>query len=122
MSEIHETPPKGTTSAMAIISLIAGILSILALLAGFCLPCLAIFSLILGPLAAILGFIGRKKITESNGSRSGNGLAIGGIVSGLIGTVGAVVAIILLILGVGLIAGTGMMYPQILNFIDSLNY
>lgn len=122
MSEIHETPPQGTTNAMAIISLIAGILSILALLAGFCLPCLAIFSLILGPLAAILGFIGKKKIADSAGEQTGRGLAIGGIVTGLVGTAGALVAALLLIAGVGLIAGTGMMYPNFMNFINNMNY
>jgi hypothetical protein len=121
MSDINETTPQGKSNPMAIISLISGILSIVILLAGICLPCVMVLSLIFGPLGAILGFISKKKIAESSGEQTGSGLAVGGIVTGLIGTVGAVVAVILFIASVGLIAGTGLMYPEILNFFDSLN-
>ncbi len=121
MSDIYETTPQGKSNPMAIISLISGILSIVILLAGICLPCVMVLSLIFGPLGAILGFISKKKIAESSGEQTGSGLAVGGIVTGLIGTVGAVVAVILFIASVGLIAGTGLMYPEILNFFDSLN-
>ena len=122
MSEIHEAPPNGKTNVLAIISLISGILSLVFLLTGLCIPCSAVFSFIFGPLAAILGFIGKKKITDSGGLEKGHGLAVAGIVTGLAGTVCAIIAAILFLLGVGLMAGAGAFYPQILNFIENWNY
>jgi hypothetical protein len=122
MSEINEAPPFGKTNTMAIISLISGILSLVFLLTGLCIPCTAVFSLLFGPLGAILGFISKKKIAESGGEETGRGLAIAGIVASLLGTIGAIVAAILFLLGVGLIVGTGTFYPEIFNFINNLSY
>jgi len=60
---------------------------------------LAIASLVLGIvwvggvgalLAIIFGFIGRKKIAESNGQQTGGGLALAGIILGFIGILGAI--------------------------------
>ena len=63
--------PQGT-NGLAVASLILGILSF------FCVGLLA------GPLAVILGFLGRKKANEEMGG-NGAGMALGGIITGLIG-------------------------------------
>jgi hypothetical protein len=60
---------------------------------------LAIASLVLGivwvggigaVLAVVFGFVGRKKIADSNGQQTGGGLALAGIILGFIGVLGAV--------------------------------
>ena len=64
------------TSVMAIISLVTGILGVL---------CCGSF--IFGIAAVVLGFLGRKEISESNGQKKGGGLATAGLVLGGIGIV-----------------------------------
>jgi len=59
---------------MAIISLVTGILGILC--CGW-----FIFSIA----AVVLGFLGRKEITESNGAKKGAGLALAGLILGGVG-------------------------------------
>jgi hypothetical protein len=80
-------PPAGYTAAgtagprtdgLAIGALIAGILSLVC----FWPLCLGI---ILGPAAAIMGFISRQRIAASGGTVSGGGLALAGLVIGIIG-------------------------------------
>ena len=60
------------TDGLAIASLVTGILSLVC--------CFVLLGVILGPVAAILGFISRNRITQSNGTLGGGGLAIGGLV------------------------------------------
>ena len=117
MTEVYDPVVKGKTSPLAIISLVTGILSILAMLLGLCIPCgFRIIGLILGIAAAIMGFMAKKKIDESMGALGGRGLAIGGLISGL---VGAVLCLLLLILG---LVGMGLMFnqPGFLEGLDAL--
>ncbi|MGH7783423.1 MAG: DUF4190 domain-containing protein [Candidatus Binatia bacterium] len=76
--EKNMTPPgnvaAGQSSTLAIISLVLGILS-----------CLCCFSIITGPIAAILGFMARGKATKDPGHYGGAGLALGGIILGVVG-------------------------------------
>jgi Domain of unknown function (DUF4190) len=65
------------TDGLAIGALIAGILSLVCSVA-----CLGI---ILGPAAAIMGFISRQRIAASGGTVSGGGLAIAGLILGIVG-------------------------------------
>lgn len=67
---------------------------------------MAIASLILGIvclgglgsiLAIIFGYIGKRQIDESQGGQSGRGMAVAGIVLGWIGTVLAVVFVVVII-------------------------
>lgn len=75
------------TDGLAIAALIVGIVSI------FCdLFCLGI---LLGPTAAIMGFISRQRIQTSGGALGGGGLAIAGLVLGVVGFVLGVVAFFL---------------------------
>jgi hypothetical protein len=83
-------PPAGAGSAgprtdgLAIASLIAGILS---------LPCSFIcLGVILGPTAAIMGFISRQRISSSGGSVGGGGMALAGLILGVIGFILSVIA------------------------------
>lgn len=71
-------PPEARTSALAVVSLILGILAI---------PTCCILGAPLGVLAAIFGGIALIKIGSSQGLLEGRGLAIGGIVTGTIGLI-----------------------------------
>lgn len=69
-------PPSETkTSALAIWSLILGILSV-------ALPCLAIFTAIPG---IVCGHLSRARIKNSGGALTGNGLAFAGLVTSYLG-------------------------------------
>lgn len=76
-----EIPPQPKTSALAIWSLVLGILS---------LTCFSIFSAIPG---VICGHKALSKIKRSSGVLTGNGLAIGGLVTGYLGIAWAIIFI-----------------------------
>lgn len=65
------------TDGLAIASLVLGILSITCFVA-----CLGV---ILGPTAAIMGFIARQRIATSNGTVGGGTLALVGLILGIAG-------------------------------------
>jgi hypothetical protein len=64
------------TDGLAIGSLIVGILGLVC-----SVVCLGV---LLGPVAAIMGFMSRQRITASGGALSGGGLAIAGLVLGIL--------------------------------------
>jgi hypothetical protein len=70
------------TDGLAIASLICGIVGI----ACFVL-CLGV---ILGPAAAIMGFISRQRIVSSGGTLGGGALALAGLILGIVGFVASV--------------------------------
>ena len=67
---------------LAIASLVIGIFSIPC--SFFCL------GLILGPIAAIMGFISRQRINSSGGTLGGGTLALIGLILGILGFVASV--------------------------------
>jgi hypothetical protein len=71
------TPSQPKTSPLAIWSLVLGIISLV-------LPCFAILTAIPG---VICGHMGLARINKSGGALTGNGLAIGGLITGYIGIV-----------------------------------
>lgn len=75
-------------SGMAIASLVCGILSI---------TCTGFLGIVLGPTALGLGLRSRRTISASNGWRKGDGMAIAGIVLGVIGIVASIVYLVFLI-------------------------
>ena len=81
-----QQPPK--TSGMAITSLVLGILGIV------CCGC-GLFSIA----AAVLGYLGKKEIAESNGTKAGAGMAQAGFILGLVGIAISVLYWILIALG-----------------------
>lgn len=75
------------TDGLAIASLITGILALVCCVLG----------IVLGPAAAIMGFISRGRITSSGGTVGGGGLAIAGLILGVIGFIGGIVWILIFI-------------------------
>jgi hypothetical protein len=65
------------TDGLAIASLVIGILSLVCFLA-----CLGV---VLGPTAAIMGFVSRQRISSSGGALGGGTLATIGLVLGVVG-------------------------------------
>lgn len=75
------------TDGLAIASLVVGIISI------FCsILCLGI---VLGPTAAIMGFISRQRIATSGGVLGGGTMALAGLILGVVGFVCGVIAFFL---------------------------
>jgi hypothetical protein len=89
------TPP---TSGKATTSLVLGVVSLF-----FC-------GLLTGIPAIIMGFGARKEIRRSEGRLSGDGLALGGIITGVLGTLWSLVLAALLI---GLVAFGGSLAEYI---------
>ncbi|HXN78928.1 MAG TPA: DUF4190 domain-containing protein [Candidatus Dormibacteraeota bacterium] len=79
MSAGYATP---RSDGLAIASLVVGILSLVC--SFICL------GVILGPAAAIMGFISRQRIATSGGALGGGTLAVVGLVLGVIGFVASV--------------------------------
>ena len=79
MSAAYAAP---RTDGLAIASLVIGILSIVCTVA-----CLGI---VLGPTAAIMGFISRQRVASSGGVLGGGTLAVIGLVLGILGFVASV--------------------------------
>jgi Domain of unknown function (DUF4190) len=79
MSAAYAAP---RTDGLAIASLVIGILSIVCTVA-----CLGI---VLGPTAAIMGFISRQRVASSGGALGGGTLAVIGLVLGILGFVASV--------------------------------
>jgi len=70
------------TDGLAIASLVIGILALVCTVA-----CLGI---LLGPTAAIMGFISRQRVASSGGALGGGTLAVIGLVLGILGFVASV--------------------------------
>lgn len=82
MSYMNQVQGAVRTSALAIWSLVLGILGLL------CFSCLT------GIPAIICGHLGRSKIKQSNGTLGGEGLALAGLILGYAGTVITTIGII----------------------------
>ena len=75
-------PAGPRVSGMAIASLVCGLVGLLC------------FGIVLAPTAFGLGLAARRSIRSSNGWRTGDGMAIAGIVLGIVGTVLAIVTMV----------------------------
>jgi hypothetical protein len=100
MTEYQTPVPKGKTNTLAIISLVASILGVLLMFLGLCIPCTSLISLMFGVAGTIMGFIAKKKIDESMGVEGGRGLAMGGLITGI---VVVVISVIIFIIGLVLV-------------------
>lgn len=106
-----QTPPAKQSNTLALLSLIAGIISMFALLVNFCVPCVAIPGVLFGIAGAVMGFIARKQIDESNGEQTGRKMAVIGMITGIIGAgvslLWSLITFILSLLGIsfGLLEG-----------------
>ena len=78
------------TDGLAIASLILGIVSVVCFLL-----CLGIVA---GPVAAIMGFVSRQRIASSGGMLGGGGMALAGLILGVVGFVVSVITFFVYIL------------------------
>ena len=86
-----QPPPAGNAGpnqTLAIVSLVTGILS-----------CLCCFSILTGPAAIVMGFMAKNKISQNPNEFGGGGLALGGMITGAVGTLIGIVVIILNLMG-----------------------
>ncbi|CAI9419854.1 DUF4190 domain-containing protein [Nocardioides sp. T2.26MG-1] len=83
-------PPK--TAGKAIASMVTGLVGLLTICCGF-----FVITSIVG---LVLGILARKEIRASNGQLKGEGMALTGIITGVIGILMVVVTIILVATGV----------------------
>lgn len=63
-----------------------------ASLAGVC----CVFGGFVGIAAIVLGVVGRAEVLQSGGSRSGEGMAVAGIVTGAIAELGSIVMVLIM--------------------------
>jgi hypothetical protein len=68
---------------MAIGALVCGILGTVCGIIGC-------FGLVIGPVGIVLGIVARRRIRDNGGFTKGDGLALAGVVLGIIGTVASV--------------------------------
>lgn len=89
----HGTPiaPPGTLDAMAVVAVVLGVGSWMAA------PVYGI-GLLLGPAAVITGTLSVRRIARSGGGLTGRGLAVAGIVTGILSTLLLLIAVPLLVL------------------------
>ncbi|QYJ04766.1 DUF4190 domain-containing protein [Nocardioides panacisoli] len=85
-------PPAGEQRSMSVMSLISMIVGIV----GLC--CSGIF--VVSIAATVLGFLGRKEVAESGGMKTGGGMALAGIILGVVGVVLGIVNWVLVATGV----------------------
>lgn len=78
------------TNTLAVVSLISGILGLVGCLCGA--------NIILGPVAAVTGYLGRKQIMQSGGAEKGQKLATIGLVLGVAELVLGVAGLVLFVL------------------------
>lgn len=74
-------PPKN--EGMAVGALVCGIIGTLCGVIGC-------FGVVIGPVAIVLGVVARRRIRDNGGFTRGDGLALAGIVLGIIGTVASI--------------------------------
>lgn len=112
--ETAPTPAK--TNSLAIVSMILGILSVLMFIPSFCIPCLNLMAIIVGVVAAVLGFMSKKQIDQSGGVESGRPMAVAGLIMGLITS-----GILLLLFIINLIFGLSLMSLGTLPFLQDFS-
>jgi hypothetical protein len=104
MAEYYSPPPSSgptsQTSTMALISLIAGIVS------WFLLPIIA------GIVAIITGHMAKKEIRASGGALTGDGLATGGLILGYVnvGVFALCICAAIALLATGVISSSNLYY------------
>lgn len=82
----------GQSKGLAIAALVCGILSI---------PCCWL-AILLGPAGAIMGWIAKNKADQDPMNYGGRGMAMAGLITGIIGTIIAILWIVLNVLGIAL--------------------
>ncbi len=101
----YSEPAK--TNVMAVASMIFSLLNILACCLTVPISIVPLTGYIIFPLhgivallSLILGIVGKKQISGSNGTQKGDGFALGGIIMGIIGIILFAIWLVLVVLGV----------------------
>jgi hypothetical protein len=84
------TPDSSRNEGTATGALVGGILALLCGVAGGA-------GVVIGPVAVVLGLTARRRIRQAPGALKGDGLAVAGIVMGIVGAVISIVWILVLV-------------------------
>lgn len=76
----------GENKSLAIISLVCGVLSMTL--------CCGSIGLLLGPIGAVTGFMARSKANQEPDVYGGSGLALGGLITGIVGFIVSIAALV----------------------------
>jgi hypothetical protein len=98
-------PPPPRTNGLAIASMVVSIVGAVSLLCTFCLSLLAVLALGGGITGTILGFVARRQIRERGDA--GDGMALTGVIVGLITSIIGALAIVAVVLWFGFAASGG---------------
>jgi hypothetical protein len=97
-------PPPPKANSMAVAAMAVSIASAVAMVCAFCFSLLAVVPLGGGATGAILGFVARRQIRE-RGER-GDGMALAGIIVGLIAAALGVLLLALMVIWFGFAFGS----------------
>lgn len=97
--------PSQSSNTLALISLIAGIVSVTGMLVSICVGCVGIFSFLAGIAAAVMGFLSKKQIDQVGGRDGDRKMANYGMILGIVGAVLSIITILIGLLWVGFTAG-----------------
>ena len=92
-------PPPPRTNGMAIAAMVVSIVGAVSLMCTFCLMPLAVVALGGGITGTILGFVARRQIRERGDA--GDGMALAGVIVGLITSIIGLLAIVAFVLWLG---------------------
>lgn len=118
--EAYEPPPPAPpqqSNTLALISLIAGIVSIAGMLVSICVGCVGIFSFFIGFAAAVMGYLSKKQIDQAGGRDADRKMANYGMILGIVGAVLSIITFVIGLLVVGFSAGLDWLMGSIRNLV-----
>ncbi|MBD0862270.1 DUF4190 domain-containing protein [Gordonia sp. zg691] len=92
----YGTPAAQSTNGKAIAAMVCGIVGVISLVACFFFS--FFLSIPIGIAAVVLGFLSRRDIEQSNGTQTGAGMGLTGIITGALSILGGVVWVVLFII------------------------
>ncbi len=100
---IYQPPVQPQSNAKSIVALVCGILGII----GSFIPVICYFTLVLAILGIVFGALGMKQAKFTN---TGKGLAVAGLVLGIVGASFGVVGVICICTAAAAVASLGSLY------------
>jgi len=107
--------PVKKTNSWAVVSLVLGIVAFPVTCCGIVFPPAGCIALLPAILAIVLGFVARREIKESGGAQTGDGLALVGIILGVV-----LVVLFMLLLCIGTL-GLTLMGDSIEEIFDEIS-
>ncbi len=96
----HPTGSAGEGNTPAIVALVLGIVGILG-----AIPTAGVLGVLLGIAAIVLGVKGRRRVSRGR-TRQHGGIAMGGLITGIIATVIGAVILALLVIGIAFLSSS----------------